>query len=151
MGEARIRRAFHGSLDVRKFRRPRTSVLKPLALFLASTYSRAGYAYTLRVRVQPGRALGGEPFLEQPQVEILEGDGGDIDVFFEVNLQQQQLGCFVRTWSHNHLHGRNFVLQTLTVIPAATLQAEGNTLLQCIFTEPSVTIVPALGGTSAGG
>lgn len=42
-------------------------------------------AHTLRVRVQPGRAFGGEAFLEQPQVEILEGDGGDIDVFFEVN------------------------------------------------------------------
>lgn len=41
-------------------------------------------AHTLRLRVQPGRALGGEPFLEQPQVEILEGDGGDIDVLFEV-------------------------------------------------------------------
>lgn len=41
-------------------------------------------AYTLRVRVQPGRAQGGVAFLEQPQVEILEGNGGDMDVFFEV-------------------------------------------------------------------
>lgn len=44
-------------------------------------------AHTLRVRVQPGRGSGGEPFLEQPQVEILEGNGGDIDVFFEVRTQ----------------------------------------------------------------
>ncbi|CAM9102436.1 unnamed protein product [Scytosiphon promiscuus] len=40
-------------------------------------------AHTLRLRVQPGRALGGEAFLEQPQVEILEGDGGDVDVLFQ--------------------------------------------------------------------
>lgn len=44
------------------------------------------HAHTLRLRVQPGRALGGEAFLEQPQVEILEGDGGDVDVLFEVNM-----------------------------------------------------------------
>lgn len=44
-------------------------------------------AHTLRVRVQPGRGSGGEPFLEQPQVELLEGNGGDIDVFFEVRTQ----------------------------------------------------------------
>lgn len=43
-------------------------------------------AHTLRLRVQPGRALGGEAFEEQPQVEILEGDGGDVDVLFEVSL-----------------------------------------------------------------
>lgn len=43
-------------------------------------------AYTLRVRVQPGRAQGGVAFLEQPQVEILEGNGGDMDVFFEVGI-----------------------------------------------------------------
>lgn len=36
------------------------------------------------MRAQPGRAEGGVAFLEQPQVEILEGNGGDMDVFFEV-------------------------------------------------------------------
>lgn len=41
-------------------------------------------SHTLRLRVQPGRALGGEAFGEQPQVEILEGDGGDVDVLFQV-------------------------------------------------------------------
>eukprot|EP00752_Nemacystus_decipiens_P003960 g3626.t1 len=40
-------------------------------------------AHTLRLRVQPGRALGGEAFEEQPQVEILEGDGGEVDVLFQ--------------------------------------------------------------------
>lgn len=43
-------------------------------------------AHTLRLRVQPGRALGGEAFEEQPQVEIMEGDGGDVDVLFQVSL-----------------------------------------------------------------
>ena len=59
-------------------------------------------AYTLRVRVQPGRAQGGVAFLEQPQVEILEGNGGDIDVFFEVGYYvvnvpwwQRSRRCFV--------------------------------------------------------
>lgn len=44
-------------------------------------------AHTLRLRVQPGRALGGEPFGEQPQVEILEGDGdgGNVDALFQVS------------------------------------------------------------------
>lgn len=44
-------------------------------------------AHTLRLRVQPGRVLGGEAFEEQPQVEILEGDGGDVDVLFQVSLR----------------------------------------------------------------
>lgn len=43
-------------------------------------------AHTLRIRVQPGRAQGGQAFEEQPQVEILEGDGGDVDVLFQVSL-----------------------------------------------------------------
>lgn len=43
-------------------------------------------SHTIRLRVQPGRALGGEAFEEQPQVEILEGDGGDVDVLFQVRL-----------------------------------------------------------------
>lgn len=47
-------------------------------------------AYTLQVRVQPGRAFGGEAFLEQPQVEILEGDGGDIYDSFEVRKSHSQ-------------------------------------------------------------
>lgn len=42
--------------------------------------------HTLRVRVQPGGGVGGEPFLEQPQVEILEGDSGDIDAAFDVSV-----------------------------------------------------------------
>ena len=53
-------------------------------------------AYTLRVRAQPGRAEGGVAFLEQPQVEILEGNGGDMDVFFEVGTSAVK-GCGVYT------------------------------------------------------
>lgn len=54
------------------------------ALFSTSLRFLGADGYTLQVRVQPGRALGGEAFLEQPQVEISEGDGGDIDALFEV-------------------------------------------------------------------
>lgn len=46
-------------------------------------------AFTLQMRVQPGRALGGEAFLEQPRLEILEGDGGDTDVLFEASTQNK--------------------------------------------------------------
>ncbi|CAM9243696.1 unnamed protein product, partial [Ectocarpus sp. 8 AP-2014] len=53
------------------------------AAILACWYITGVHAHTLRLRVQPGRAVGGEAFLEQPQVEILEGDGGDVDVLFE--------------------------------------------------------------------
>lgn len=56
------------------------------AAILACWYITGVHAHTLRLRVQPGRAVGGEAFLEQPQVEILEGDGGDVDVLFEVNV-----------------------------------------------------------------
>lgn len=58
---------------------------------MASWCTSGAYAHTLRLRVQPGRALGGEPFLEQPQVEILEGEGGDVDVLFEVNTTDKVL------------------------------------------------------------
>lgn len=54
------------------------------SLLWASSFGPGADAHTLRVRVQPGRGFGGEPFLEQPQVEILEGDGGDMDLYFEV-------------------------------------------------------------------
>lgn len=60
-----------------------------LGSLLASILSLGAEAYTLRVRVQPGRGFGGEPFREQPQVEVLEGEGGDIDVFFQVKILQQ--------------------------------------------------------------
>lgn len=56
-----------------------------IAVLVLSAYRSGADAHTLRVRVQPGRGSGGEPFLEQPQVEILEGEGGDIDIFFEVS------------------------------------------------------------------
>ena len=56
------------------------------ATLLASWCISAADAHTLRIRVQPGRALGGEAFIEQPQVEILQGDGGNIDMLFEVNI-----------------------------------------------------------------
>lgn len=68
---------------VRRRRRPR--LLHGAVLLASGCLCGAGVdAYTLRVRVQPGRAQGGVAFLEQPQVEILEGNGGDMDVFFEV-------------------------------------------------------------------
>ena len=59
-------------------------------------------SYTLRVRAQPGRALGGQPFLEQPQVEILEGAGGDIDVFFKVSVASRHSNV------HSVLRPRSF-------------------------------------------
>lgn len=54
------------------------------SLSWASYFGPWADAHSLRVRVQPGRGYGGEPFLEQPQVEILEGEGGDMDIYFEV-------------------------------------------------------------------
>lgn len=71
--------------------------LWPLEAVFAVIWCISGVdAHTLRLRVQPGRALGGEAFEEQPQVEILEGDGGDVDVLFQVSvLHQSSLCC---TW-----------------------------------------------------
>lgn len=56
-------------------------------------------AYTLRVRVQPGRGTGGEAFLEQPHLEILEGDGGDIDKSFQVSAVVIAVFGVVSSWS----------------------------------------------------
>lgn len=64
------------------------------AVLLASSCLLGVDAYTLRVRVQPGRAQGGVAFSEQPQVEILEGNGGDMDVFFEVGTAVN--GCGIQ-------------------------------------------------------
>jgi len=83
-----------GSRVTTTFKRPRSWLVG--AALLASWCISAADAHTLRIRVQPGRAFGGEAFVEQPQVEILEGDGGDVDVLFEVNaimLQYRLVLC----------------------------------------------------------
>jgi hypothetical protein len=51
-------------------------------LILACLFSWVG-AYELRVRVQPGRARGGEIFDSQPIVEIVEADGVTISTSFD--------------------------------------------------------------------
>lgn len=66
------------------FQRRRSGLVR--AVLVVIWYISGVDAHTLRLRVQPGRALGGEAFEEQPQVEILEGDGGDVDVLFQVSL-----------------------------------------------------------------
>lgn len=83
-----------GSRVTTTFKRQRSWLFG--AALLASWCFSAADAHTLRIRVQPGRAFGGEAFVEQPQVEILEGDGGDVDVLFEVNAKQLQLTRTVR-------------------------------------------------------
>lgn len=83
--------------------RQRCSRLLGMMLSVCSLCLSGVDAYSLRVRVQPGRAVGGEPFLEQPQVEILEGEGGDIDVFFEVSNASKTLSAFPRCGSTKRL------------------------------------------------
>lgn len=83
--------------------RQRCSRLLVLMLSVCSLCLAGVDAYSLRVRVQPGRAVGGEPFLEQPQVEILEGEGGDIAVFFEVRNASKTPLAFPRCGSAKRL------------------------------------------------
>lgn len=84
------------------------------AVFLASWYIPGASAHTLRLRVQPGRALGGEAFLEQPQVEIMEGDDGDVDVLFQVKSAANFIGVMHSSFPRCHKHNGRVALPCST-------------------------------------
>ncbi|CAM9319603.1 unnamed protein product, partial [Phaeothamnion confervicola] len=83
--KARLRRRKYSTREPRVFwtlRRMQSWILL-LAWAIVLTTLHGAEAYSARLRVQPGRAVAGEWFLEQPQLEVLGSDGATIATSFQ--------------------------------------------------------------------